>query len=371
MNILFYTIANKRSRDIESQAIAFAQEGHRIFLLTQSARSQLHDFFESRKFTTHYSKPPKAIFPIYMVVEVLKLVWFCYRYQITVIHAHLDPCCLIAVRAQVFLRAKVIVTRHHADALRYETTEKNQLISRNIYAKAKAIVAVSQNVKRFMVEAEHIDANKITVIPLAYDFELYEKPLPEHIAAVRDQYATPLLFCTVGRLTNLKRINLIIELVSRLVNEGVDCKLLIVGEGTEEATLKKQVEKLMLMDRVFFIGFSNDVLHYLAAAHYYIHFSITEASCTTVKEASIVGTPVIVCEEVGDFDQYINHRENGYLVSKSDPVNSTISLMRNIYANEQERLRVGSNLRKTVLSFFAIERAIPVYNALHSIISKG
>lgn len=365
MNILFYTVANKRSRDIESLAVAFAQDGHRIFLYTQSERSQLHDFFESKKFIAHYSKPFKSIFPVYLVVEVIKLIWFCYRHRITLIHSHLDPSSLIAVRAQRFLRAKVIVTRHHADALRYETTVKNQRISRNIYAKAKTVVAVSQNVKQFMVEEEKIDAEKITVIPVSYDFSLYELPSTAAVHAVRNQYATPLLFCTIGRFTSLKRMDLIIEFIDRLVKRGVECKLMIVGHGTEEASLKQQVNDLGLGSHVFFVGFSNDVLPYLAAAQYYLHFSITEATCTTVKEAALVGTPVIVCQGVGDFDQYIKHHENGYLVSKTDPVNDAIELMLTIYQDNAARAQLGENLRKTVLSFFSIERAIPSYRTIH------
>lgn len=366
MNILFYTIANKRSRDIESQAISFARDGHNIFLLTQSERSQLHEDFESRNFKAYHSIPVKAIFPVYLMLEVAKLVWFCYRHQITVVHAHLDPCCLVAVRAQFFLIAKVVVTRHHADALRYETTERNQRISRNIYAQAKVVVAVSQNVKQFMVEAEHINEDKITVIPLAYNFELYEIPAEQEVASIREQYASPLLFCTVGRLTGLKRINLAIEFIDRLKKDGIDCKLMIVGVGPEEMTLKQQVERLELRNHVSFVGFSNAVLKYLAAAHYYIHFSITEASCTTVKEAGIVGTPVIVCDGVGDFDQYVENNKNGYIVSKVNPVTEAITLIQRIMGNEPERLKVGENLRKTVLSFFAIERAMPAYKALHT-----
>lgn len=365
MNILFYTISNKRSRDIESQAIAFSEEGHGVFLLTQSDRSQLHEFFESKNFSAHYGKPLRTIFPIYLVVEVIKLVWFCYRHRITVVHAHLDPCCLIAVRAQLLLRSKVIVTRHHADALRYETTEKNQRISRNIYAQAKTVVAVSQNVKQFMVAEEHIEAAKITVIPLSYNFDLYEKPSAQAIEAIRLQYATSLLLCTVGRFTSLKRMNLIIECVDHLVKEGVDCKLIIVGQGPEEANLKQQVEAHALQQRVFFVGFLTNVLPYMAAADYYLHFSITEATCTTVKEAALVGTPVIVCEGVGDFDQYIKHKENSYVVSKADPVTDAVALLHEIYRNEPLRKQVGEQLRKTVVSFFAIERAMPTYKTLH------
>lgn len=371
MNILFFTVSDKRSRDIESQAIAFAADGHHIFLLTQSARSELHEFFEARGFKAFGSRAFRGLFPLYMLSEIAKLAWFCFKHRIDVVHAHLDPCCLVAVHAQPFIRSRVIVTRHYADALRYETSERNQRISRSIYERARTVVAVSQNVKTFMVNEEQIDAGKISVIPLSYDFSLYALPSPAVVDALRKKYKARWLFCTVGRMTSLKRIDKIIMLIQQLLERGVDCELMVVGRGTEEMSLRNLVSVLNLNDRVHFEGFSHDVLSYLAAAHYYIHFSITEASCTAVKEAAWVHTPVIVCQGVGDFEQYIRHGENGYLVSRTDPVPDAVSLITKLLGDEDRRRDVGKALHNTVLSVFSIERAVPLYRALHEKVTSA
>jgi glycosyltransferase involved in cell wall biosynthesis len=52
----------------------------------------------------------------------------------------------------------------------------------------------------------------------------------------------------------------------------------------------------------------------LSAADLIVHPSITEASSSLIKEAGLVNKPVIVCSGVGDFDQYIEHDKNGYLI---------------------------------------------------------
>jgi glycosyltransferase involved in cell wall biosynthesis len=370
MNILFYTVANKRSRDIESQAIEFASQGNTIFLLTQSPRSELHDIFESKGFHAAFSQPSKGIFPVYLIREVIRLVFFCYRYKITIIHSHLDPCNLVAVCSQVLVRSHVIVNRHHADALLYEASKRSQRISRWIYRAARHIIVVSTNTKRYMVDNEGIAGEKITVIPLSFNFELYEQPTSEEVMQIRQKYDASILLCTVGRFTTLKRIDDVIRLVHLLNKKGVSTKLLILGSGPGEGDLKKLARELAVLDEVIFIGFTNRVLPYIAAADYYVHFSITEASCTTVKEAGLASTPVIVCTNVGDFNEYISPT-SGFFVEKDNLLHEACERILNTYANKTLLKEMGTNLRNTVRSHFDIKRVMPLYAALHQMILKN
>lgn len=371
MNILFYTVSNKRSRDIESQAIEFARVGHRIFLLTQSPRSELHDIFEFKGFRAFDTNPSKGIFPLYLIGEIIKLVIFCYRHKITIVHSHLDPCNLVAVCSQLLLRAKVIVNRHHADALMYEASKKSQRISLWIYQRARYIIVVSENVKSHMVNEEGIKAKNVTVIPLSFNFELYDLPTEKETQEIRKKYATPLLLCTAGRFISLKRIDLIIHLVHRLNKIGINAGLIILGSGSEEENLKRLSIDLGIGGQIFFEGFTNHVLPYMAAADYYIHFSMTEASCTTVKEAGLTGTPVIVCENVGDFNKYISPQINGFFVNKDRPIEDTYDFIVKTYRNKELLVQIGSHLKNTVLNYFDIKRVMPLYDALHQKILKN
>jgi len=370
MNILFYTVANKRSRDIESQAVEFAKERHGIFLFTQSPSSELHDFFESKGFFSASSAPSKRIFPIFLVQEIFKLVRFCKRHKIAIVHSHLDPCNLVAVCCQYFTNTKIIVNRHHADALVYEASKRTQLISRWIYKKAQQIVVVSANVKRYMVETEKINPRKITVVPLSFDFNLYSIPIEEQIEELRERYDADILLCTVGRLTGLKRIDSGIRLAHQLSKLGLDVKLLILGQGQGAGELEKLVEELEIFDRVFFLGFINEVLPYIAISDYYIHLSITEASCTTVKEAGLVGTPVIVCNNVGDFNEYLINEKNGFLVNKVNPVEDAVNIITKTYQDRKLLSEIGSRLKSTILRQFDIKNVMPLYHSLHQKVLK-
>jgi glycosyltransferase involved in cell wall biosynthesis len=365
MNILFYTIAGKRSRDIESQAIHFAKSGHCIFLLTQTPWSELHVIFESQGFTARAQVIQSRFYPLLLLKHIWYLRSFCKHHKIDLVYSHLDPCNLIAAFTEFISPTRFVVTRHHADALLYEATAKSRWMSRLIYRVATNIIVVSENSRAFMVNNEGIDHKKIHVIPLSFDFSLYDLPKKEKVEEIRANYPASLLLITIGRFSTLKRIDKIIEVVKTLTEERVDVKLIIIGHGPEEIRLKEQVSEYSLTDRVFMLGFIHDVLPYLAAADIYVHLSKSEASCTTVKEAALVCKPVVVCSDVGDFNEYIQSSVNGWKVNKNYPVKETVNLLKT--ANKQSGVlkRMGQKNNEIVLKHFDIRDKLPLYNNFH------
>jgi glycosyltransferase involved in cell wall biosynthesis len=303
--------------------------------------------------------------PVLVVSEAFFLIRYCRTHHVQILHAHLDLCSLIAVFSQFFIKTRVVVTRHHAEALEYEATARARAMSKLIYRLAPRIIAVSNNVKTYLVQKEGVDERKIVVIPLSYDFRLYGAPNAQHVAEIRVRYGKKFLMVTVGRFSPLKRIELIVELTGRLASAGVDCALIIVGRGPEESNLKKTVSILGLEDRVLFTGFIDHVLDYLAAADLYVHFSITEATCTTVKEAALASCPVLVCNGVGDFAEYVCHQENGFIVEQENPVSTAVQIIVDVQSDRARLKSMGQKLHATVLKKFDIKTAMPLYEKLH------
>lgn len=366
MNFLFFTMSDKRSRDIESQALAFVRQGHSVSLLTLSGWSALHTFFGQQGWPAAVREPRQRWLPLHLFFEVAFLVRFCRKHRIDILHAHLDPCNLLAVAARFFMRTRVVVTRHHAEALEYEANRRARWLSSVMYRHAPAIVAVSANVKRYLVEKEGVNPGRVFVIPLSFDFALYDKPDINAVEKIRAKMGKRLTLITVGRFSPLKRIDQIIQLVAELAARGINCSLIIVGRGPEEERLKQAAASLGISDRIFFAGFTDRVMDYLAAADVYIHFSRTEATCTTVKEAALVGLPVIVCRGVGDFEEYIVDGENGFFTDLENPVLQAERIIQT-YGTDPARLRqMGRNLRQAVLARFAIKNQIEAFDKLHS-----
>jgi len=58
----------------------------------------------------------------------------------------------------------------------------------------------------------------------------------------------------IGRLTPVKKLDMLVSAIAILRNKGKDVNLVLIGEGEVGAALKKQVESLNLNDRVWFYG---------------------------------------------------------------------------------------------------------------------
>lgn len=58
----------------------------------------------------------------------------------------------------------------------------------------------------------------------------------------------------IGRLTTVKRIDLLLEALALLKNKGKMYNLTLVGDGVERAKLAEKVQKLNLEEQVWFYG---------------------------------------------------------------------------------------------------------------------
>src|SRR5690606_24680135 len=58
----------------------------------------------------------------------------------------------------------------------------------------------------------------------------------------------------IGRLTNVKKLHLLIEAQRRLINSGFPVNLAIIGDGQEKSNLENMVKEYGLDEIVWFIG---------------------------------------------------------------------------------------------------------------------
>ncbi len=361
MNILFYTPLSTRSRDIESQAKYFSARNHRIFLLTQAPEGELHRRFRQYAVDAAFETSRKTRADALLIVRrMLALIRYCWRNDIHVVYAHLEPCNFIAVLSQYFIRARVIICRHHADAaLFYPFSRK--LAYRLTYRWARTVIVVSDLARKFMIENEHVAAGKIYHINLGYDFGLYELPLPEQVRQLRESFQADIVLITVCRFTVYKRPELSVMVLKQLLDEKMNVKLILLGEGEQKAKLLDLIQQHNLAKHCILPGYVTNVLDYMAAADILLHPSVAESSCITIKEAALVGLPVIVCRHVGDFDEVLQHGKNGFLVDRENFVTESVNLIK-IYKNNPVLFKqTASYLDDTVKRLFDIQNTGPLY----------
>jgi len=84
-----------------------------------------------------------------------------------------------------------------------------------------------------------------------------------------------------------------------------------------------------------------------------------------VKEAGYLRRPVIVTSGVGDFNEYIVHETNGFLV-RGDNYEAEASKWIKQYHLKREKLTtIGDSLYATIIRLFSVEKIIMKYKELN------
>jgi glycosyltransferase involved in cell wall biosynthesis len=89
-----------------------------------------------------------------------------------------------------------------------------------------------------------------------------------------------------------------------------------------------------------------------------VHPSLTEASSSAVKEVGLVGRTAIVCQGVGDFDDFIESGRNGFLVPRSTDGSEIADALRELYATPDRARTMGALLREAVIRRFSLRPEI-------------
>jgi glycosyltransferase involved in cell wall biosynthesis len=160
----------------------------------------------------------------------------------------------------------------------------------------------------------------------------------------------------VARLSEQKRIDILLQALARVLREGVRCKCIIVGDGPLKSQLVEQARSLGLSGHVFFEGFHEDVRPYLQASSAFILTSDTEGLPLSILEAMACGVPGIVTN-VGGNAEIITDRVHGLIVPRGsvDAIADGISYLVN---HPLERAYMAKMARARACEAFDIENAM-------------
>jgi glycosyltransferase involved in cell wall biosynthesis len=199
------------------------------------------------------------------------------------------------------------------------------------------IVTMGTRAARFFRERNA--SADIHVIPGGLDLSLY-----------RPSDSTPradVIF--VGRLAAIKRLDVLIEAISRARNRLPAIGAVLVGDGPERPALERMVRALDLSRHVTFAGRQSDVPRWLAGARVFILTSETEGVSLSLMEALACGVPAIV-PDVGDLADAVQDGVNGYLIAGRDPAAFADRLVE-LLTDESTRRRFAAHARQSALGY--------------------
>ena len=122
---------------------------------------------------------------------------------------------------------------------------------------------------------------------------------------------------TAGRLEFQKGYTRLLRIVDRLMHEGSDIELWILGEGSERIVLEQYIEEHHLQERISLLGFQPNPYKYLATGDLFVCSSLAEGYSTAVAEALILGLPVVTTDCSG-MSELLRNGECGIITDNNE-----------------------------------------------------
>jgi len=214
----------------------------------------------------------------------------------------------------------------------------------------RVLVAGERIIPRALTLGVNVKKLKVVRVGMRYPISKIEEEPPTTIDKAKVKSALGVreedfLIGYVGRLSPGKNVDVIIRAVKILAEKEVRVRLLVVGSGTEESSLKALVINLNLVERVFFLGWRNDVPKLMQAMDAFATTSVSEAGISaSLLEAMLAGLPCIVTPFTNLIQSYVNG-----LVVPFDDSQSLAKAIELLTRNDALRAMLSRNARKDAI----------------------
>jgi len=220
---------------------------------------------------------------------------------------------------------------------------------------ADRMVAVSEGVRRHMVERARIPPGKVLTIPNGVDLERFRRPR----GRFRRSQGIPadrLLVTTVGRLDAQKGLKYLLQAVPDVLLQHPKALFALVGDGPRREKLEEVCRRLEIGPSVLFLGFRSDVPDILADSDVFVLPSLWEGLANAMLEAMAAGVPVLVTDVEGARD-VVTDGETGLLVQPGDPLALATGLNK-LLGDRKLRTALGHAGRLHVSKEFRWEKVV-------------
>ena len=305
----------------------------------------------------------RSIKPIADMTALIEIVKLIREFKPDIVHTH-------TAKAGVLGRIASIVSFH--SSLRVHTfhghllhgyfgkfkTKIVILIERILAVFTHQLLAVGKKVQDELIEVGVGNVKKFALMPPG----LLLGKIPETAQAKSELGLNrDLLYCSfIGRVTDIKRPDRFLDVVSELVKRNVKIQFFIAGDGNLLAETKLRIERESLP--VVCLGWRIDIERIIGASDIVILTSDNEGTPLSLIQAGMAGVPV-VSTNVGSVSEVVLNGETG-LITELD-VKAIADAVETLVISGELRQKLGSAARKFTADNFSVARLVKDHEALY------
>lgn len=236
------------------------------------------------------------------------------------IHSHFTwPAGYVGMRLKEKYNVPFIVTAHGYDIYRLPFKDEDWMEKiKTVLKSADHIITVSNNNLKFIQKLKV--NNHVTVLPNGFKSDLFYM---QNSTDCRKKLNLPIdkkIILSIGNLAEIKGHKYLIEAMQEVTTHRKDVLCIIVGTGSLEKNLKKQINTLGLQNYIILVGKKshNEIPLWINACDLFILPSLNEGNPTVMFECLGCGKP-FVGTKVGGVPEIIISEDYGLLCDHAKP----------------------------------------------------
>ena len=348
--------------------IAMAKKGHKVHFVTYRQPVRL-DMLVSNIHFHEVSVPeyPLFLYQPYELALTSKLVSVIKKFDIELLHVHYAiPHAYAGYMAQQMLlqegiEVPMVTTLHGTDiTLVGNHPDYKPAVTFSIN-QSNMVTSVSESLKKDTLRLFDIDENKIQVVPNFID--MHKPDDKEAAECKRHLMAEPneRILTHISNFRPVKRIEDVVKIFHK-VSKEIPSKLVMVGDGPLQDDARKLCKELNIIDKVLFVGNSNEINKILCLSDLFLLPSERESFGLAALEAMMHGVPVISSNS-GGIPEVNKNGYSGYL-SDVGNIDEMAQNAINILKSDSVLNEFKKNA-KIQAAKFDVNEIVPIYEGIY------
>ena len=302
-------------------------------------------------------KPRADLTALFSIIKEIR------RFKPDVIHTHTAKAGVVGRLASIFSGQRSIrIHTFHGHLLHgYFGAGKTKLvilIEKFLALFTHQLLAVGKKVQDDLISAGIGNSKKFAVMPPGLQLAHVPSKSEARQELGLDQNE---IYCAfIGRITQIKRPDRFLEVVSKVSNSGIKVHFVVAGAGEllQECQGRVAAENLP----VTFLGWREDIEVVLAAADFVILTSDNEGTPLSLIQAGMVGIPV-VATNVGSTNEIVVDGQTGFLTDLS--VDQLSKAVTKVATDSDLRAQMGAAGKEYTMARYGVARLVKDHQDLY------
>jgi N-acetyl-alpha-D-glucosaminyl L-malate synthase BshA len=335
-------------------AKGLAQRDHDVHILSYARPARLDTFRTNISYhEVNMNTYPLFEYPPYDLALANQMASLIEYEKIDVLHVHYAiPHATSAYLAKQILGEKaahvpLITTLHGTDITIVGSDPSYKNVVDFSINQSDGVTAVSDYLRDETYQRFDIKKD-IEVIPNFIDLDRFQKSDQNHFKKAicpNDEKVV----VHVSNFREVKRVPEVVSIFARILENDIEAKLLLVGDGPDRQRAEKRCRELGMCDEVRFLGKQDQVEDILSIADLFLIPSGSETFGLAALEAMSCSVPVI-SSNIGGLPEVNIHGETGYLCDLDD-IDCMGDYAVQILSDEDLHKELAQNARKQAETF--------------------